>query len=182
MGVFRSSLQAGARREEHKERAEKAAAAQAEKETARSERATALISEVIDETAQTPAQDGGELLFTREQAEQMLKTFLERERALYSLTEEEQRAAKLDHDEMMLRFRTDLADHGLPADEIIEVFSGFDFTTLEGLRDAMDEIMELYETISVYSDQYEATLAAKQKTPPKNPDIISEIFRTGGHA
>lgn len=183
MSIFRGMRNIeleNARKQEH---AEKSAAEQAERDAARAERSTALISEIIDEAAQTPAQDGGELLFTKEQATQMLQTFLGRLRALDTPTELEQQAAKLAQDEMLLKFRADLVDHGLPADEIIETFTGFDFTTPEGLRDAMDDIMDLYEIIADYSAQYKATMSAQERTPNnRKPDIISEIFRTGGHA
>lgn len=163
------------------ERAEQAAAAQAEREAAIAEKTAALITEVINEVINEAAQDSGDALFTREQAEQMLRVFLERQRALYTLTSEEQRAAELDHAEMMTKFRAELTGHGLPAEEIIDTFTGFDFTTLEGLKSAVDDMMDLYETIADYSDQYEATLAAKRKMPPKKPDVIGEIFRNGGH-
>lgn len=181
MSIFRGMRNVEVEKLRKQDRAEKAAAEQEKRESARAERSTALISEVIDEAAQTPAQDGGELLFTREQAAQMLQTFLERERALDTPTELEQQAAKLARDEMMLKFRADLVDHGLPADEIIETFDNFDFTTPEGLRDAVDDIMELYETISIYSEQYEATLAAKRDIPDRKPDVIRKIFEVGGH-
>lgn len=167
-------------RERKKERAEQAAAAQAAREAAIAEKTATLITEVINEAAQDL--DGGDVLFTREQAEQMLQVFLERERALYTPTSEEQRAAELDHAEMMTKFRAELTDHGLPAEEIIDTFTSFDFTTLEGLKLAVEDMMDLYETIADYSDQYEATLAAKRKMPPKKPDVIGEIFRNGGHA
>lgn len=181
MSIFRGMRNIEVEKFRKQERAEKAAAEQVEREAVRAEQSTALISEIIDEAAQTPTQDGGELLFTREQATQMLQTFLGRLRTLDAPNELEQQAAKLARDEMMLKFRADLVDHGLPADEIIETFTGFDFTTSEGLRDAMDDIMDLYEIIADYSAQYEATLAAKSSIPDRNPDIIRKIFEVGGH-
>lgn len=94
MGIFRGMRNIEIERLRKQERAEKAAAEQAERDAARAEQSTALISEVIDEAAQTPAQDGVELLFTREQAAQMLQTFLERERALDKPNELEQQDRK----------------------------------------------------------------------------------------
>lgn len=181
MSIFYGMRNVELERVRKQERAEQAAAAQAEREAAIAEKTAALITEVINEAAQNPPQDSGDALFTREGAEQMLRMFLERERAFYTPTSEEQRAAELDHADMMVKFRAELTDHGLPAEEIIDTFAGFDFTTLEGLKRAVDDMMDLYETIADYSDQYEATLAAKQKMPPKKPDVIGEIFRNGGH-
>lgn len=169
---------------EQQERAEKAAAEAAERETARAEQRTVLISEIVEQAVQNSAQDtdGGECVFTKEQVSQMMQECLERSRALDKPTEEDQRAAKLAYDEMMLAFRADLVDHGLPAKEIIDTFTGFDFTTPEGLRFAVDDVIELYEIIAEYASQYEATIAAKSSIPERNPDVIRKIFEVGGHA
>lgn len=183
MSIFRGMRNIELENMKKQKRDEEAAAAQAEQETARAEQRTALISEIVEQAAQNPAQDAdsSELLFTKEQVSQMLQDCLDRDRAMDKPTEDEQRAAKLAHDEMMLSFRADLTDHGLPAEEIIDTFTGFDFTTPEGLRNAVDDMMDLYEIIADYSAQYAATIAAKKNIPDRKPDIIQEIFRNGGH-
>lgn len=132
----------------------------------------AIATEIIDKVA---ADNGITTdLFAREQVIDIIKARLDRERGL---TAEQQLA----HKQMMVDFQEDLAEHELPAKEILAFVQNLDLTTLDGLRLMVDDVISLGEIISEYAVRLSAEKAARTSMPtPKNADVLRNIFGLDG--
>lgn len=156
-----------------KEQAQAAEAARAEEQAAAD---TAKIAEIIDQEARSiPAVEGEEVRFTREQVERIAGACLAYARKQPDPAEAA--AQKLAYDEMLLTFKQELLEHGMPADELLRFFRELDLTTLEGLRYAVDAVLQLQTVILEYAERYEAAKAARANMPQrKKTDVFRQIF------